>query len=315
MSPLFPIPPFTPSARQIPFAKFHGAGNDFILVDDPEAAFPDPDAAFIARLCARRTGIGADGLILLRPSTPDGAAAARMCFFNSDGSRAALCGNGLRCLAFFTYLQRRAPAAMRLQTDAGLLSAELLSLEPVSGAAGDAPPAVASVRVQLPPPADERLSLSLDFGDASFQLHHLDTGVPHAVHFLAPADPSVLAAFPLATFGPFVRHHALFAPAGANIDVCLPIPPSTLHIRTYERGVEAETLACGTGATAAACLAARLGLLDPTRPITVLPALGTPLVVTPPTAASPSPYLLGPAHLAYAATAPLRPPSASAPAL
>jgi len=269
----------------------HGAGNDFVLVDDWACAFDPGDAPRVAALCDRRTGIGADGLILLRPPRPAVPGAhVRMVFRNSDGSPAAMCGNGGRCLARFAFESGRAPASMLLDTDAGPLAAEVLP--------------DASVRLQLPPPAGERLALSATILDRPATLHAIDTGVPHALFFLPPsATPADLAAFPLVPFGRAVRHHPLFAPAGTNVDVALVDPASAaIRLRTYERGVEDETGACGTGAVAAATLARRLGLLDAPS-VTVLPASATPLLVSfPPD--SPSPRLTGPAVVAFRGTVP-----------
>lgn len=286
------LPSFDPAAPVFAFAKYDGAGNDFVLVDDPGAAFPTAPAA-IAALCDRHTGIGADGLILLRPPTDPAAADVRMAFYNSDGSSAAMCGNGGRCLAAFAHAQGRAPAALRIQTPVGILSATVQS------------PTL--VTLQLPPPSHERLGLPLDFDGRHYVLHHLDTGVPHAVLFL-PADsaPAALDTFPVDAFGRFVRNHPLFAPDGANVDVVLPDPAArTLRIRTYERGVEAETLACGTGATAAAVLALRLSLLGGTAdaPVRVCPRLPTALSVRVRPDNPSTVFLTGPVHNAFDGTA------------
>lgn len=287
------LPPFDPAAPTFAFAKYDGAGNDFILIDDPASAFP-AFSSDIAALCTRHTGIGADGLILLRPPTDFDAADVRMVFFNSDGSPAAMCGNGGRCLAAFAHFQERAPASLRIQTAVGILSAVVHS------------PSL--VTLQLPPPACERLNLSLDFSGHRYFLHHIDTGVPHAVYFLPAGSPSSdLDDFPLDSFGPFVRNHPLFAPDGANVDVVLPDPATrTLHIRTYERGVEAETLACGTGATAAALLSLRLNILDPDSdaPVQVCPRLHTTLSVRVLPSDPSSVFLSGPVHHAFDGTAP-----------
>lgn len=274
------------------FSKFHGAGNDFILLDDWSCSFDPSDASRIAALCDRRTGIGADGLILLRPPRPSCPGAhVRMVFRNSDGSPAAMCGNGGRCLARFAFETGHAPADMLLDTDAGPLAASVL---PDS-----------TVRLQLPPPSDERLNLSATVNGEQYTLHAINTGVPHALYFLPPTStPADIAAFPLVPFGRAVRHHPLFAPAGTNVDVALVLPSaSTIRLRTYERGVEDETLACGTGAVAAATLARRLHLID-SPSITILPASSTPLLVSFPPS-SPSPHLTGPAVLSFSGTTPL----------
>ena len=287
------IPPFDPDAPTFAFAKYDGAGNDFILVSDPDSAFPTAPGG-IAALCDRHTGIGADGLILLRPPSDSVAADVRMVFFNSDGSPASMCGNGGRCIAAFAHDQECAPANLRLQTAAGILSATIHS------------PTL--VTLQLPPPSRERLNLALDFDGQPYVLHHLDTGVPHAVYFLPDgATPADLENFPLDTFGPFVRNHPLFAPDGANVDVVFADSAArTLRIRTYERGVEAETLACGTGATAAALLALRLNLLDPSTdaPVTVRPRLPTSLSVRVLPDNPSTVFLTGPVHRSFTGTAP-----------
>ena len=290
-----PIAPYDPSLATFSFAKMHGAGNDFVLVDDPRAAFPTAAAA-IASLCDRRTGIGADGLIILRPPTDAFQADIRMVFFNSDGSAAAMCGNGGRCLAAFAYAQRRAPAQMRMETPVGILSADIL--------------AAGNVRLQLPSPTARRLRETLEFEGRAYEMHHLDSGVPHAVHFLpAGATETDLAAFPVVRFGRFARHHSLYAPAGANVDIALMVSPQKVLLRTYERGVEDETGACGTGAVATVCLGIALGLLSPSLPVEVVPTLRIPLAVELPPDGRP--LLTGPATVAFTGTASL--PSAAAP--
>ncbi len=230
-----------------PFWKMHGAGNDFILADDRALAFPVQDSARIVRLCDRRRGIGSDGLLLIQPSA---TADFRMRFFNPDGSEADLCGNGARCIARLAHEIGAAPADMRIETAAGTVRAEILP---------------AGVRLHLPPPKDERLNLSIERNRASLPLHFVNSGVPHAVCLVDD-----LAAVDVAGLGAFIRRHALFAPAGTNADFIQIADPDALRIRTYERGVEAETLACGTGIVAAAWIAIKLGLVRaPVRVTTV----------------------------------------------
>ncbi len=236
------------------FWKMHGAGNDFILLDDRALAFATADRALIARLCDRRRGIGADGLLLIQPSA---TADFRMRFFNPDGGEAALCGNGARCVARLAHELGVAPAVMRMESPAGLIRAEVL------------PPLV---RIHLPPPQDWRLDLNVDWNGVAWPVHFVNTGVPHAV--LPMAD---LATVDVPRLGSFIRHHALFAPAGTNVNFIHVTGPQSLAIRTFERGVEAETLACGTGITAAALIAARMGLVQ--FPVQVQAASGDVLTV------------------------------------
>ena len=239
----------------IPFWKMHGAGNDFILVDDRSGGFPADEPSFRAGLCDRRRGIGSDGLLLLQPSS---AADFRMRFFNPDGSEADFCGNGARCIACLAHEIGAAPVDMRIETRAGLVRAEILA-SPL-------------VRLHLPPPKDWRMNLSIAWKNKERPLHFVNTGVPHAV---AVVDD--LAAVDVPAFGAFIRHHPLFAPAGSNADFIQIRGPDSLAIRTYERGVEGETLACGTGILAAALVAEKLGLVR--APVRVRAAGGDELEV------------------------------------
>ena len=150
-----------------------------------------------------------------------------------------------------------APAVMRMESPAGLIRAEVL------------PPLV---RIHLPPPQDWRLDLNVDWNGVAWPVHFVNTGVPHAV--LPMAD---LATVDVPRLGSFIRHHALFAPAGTNVNFIHVTGPQSLAIRTFERGVEAETLACGTGITAAALIAARMGLVQ--FPVQVQAASGDVLTV------------------------------------
>lgn len=218
---------------KIPFTKMHGAGNDFIVVDDRTLIFPLDDTAFIRRIASRRTGIGCDGIILLQSSE---SADLRMLFINPDGSEVEMCGNGARCFARWTYELGAAPANMAIETLAGVVRAEVL---------GD------SVRLSLPDPVG--LELDLETG-LEWIVDFVNTGVPHAVAWVD--DVGVLD---LPVVGKFLREHALFAPAGTNANFAQVEADGSLTVRTYERGVEAETLACGTGAAAVGVLAAERG--------------------------------------------------------
>ena len=235
----------------IPFWKMHGAGNDFILVDDRSLRFPGADPAFVIRLCDRRRGIGSEGLLLIQPSA---TADFRMRFFNPDGSEADLCGNGARCIARLAHEIGAAPADMRIETAAGAVRAEVL--HPL-------------VRLHLPPPKDWHLNFSIVWKNQEIPLHFVNSGVPHAVGNLATVNVPEL--------GSFIRHHPLFAPAGTNADFIQLTGPQSLSIRTYERGVEAETLACGTGIAAAALVAEKTELVN--APVRVTTAGGDVLEV------------------------------------
>ena len=202
---------------KVGFVKMHGADNDFVLIDDREGRFP-VDQTHIAALANRPNGVGCEGVILLRRSeTADFA----MRFFNPDGTEAELCGNGARCVAAFA----RAVGAvssprMRFETLAGPIEAEVLD--------------ATRVRVVMPTPKD----LRVDF---------VNSGVPHRI--VPVAD---LSSVNVDEEGRRIRYSDEFAPAGTNVDFVTFRPPHEVDIRTYERGVEAESGACGTGAVAAA---------------------------------------------------------------
>jgi diaminopimelate epimerase len=218
---------------KISFCKYHGAGNDFILIDNRSQQFTD--TGIIESLCHRRFGIGADGVILLEKSS---SADFRMRIFNADGSEAEMCGNGVRCLAAFMRRLRAFDGAK-------------FSLETMHR----------TLQVTY-----HESSIEVDMGRPTDIKHHedlivLDTGVPHAVLFTA------IKGIDLAQRGPAIRYDERFSPRGVNVNFVEQTGPQSLAIRTYERGVEGETLACGTGCTAAA-LAAHLVLSMPS-PIAV----------------------------------------------
>jgi diaminopimelate epimerase len=209
----------------------HGAGNDFIVAADPgHRGTRDP--GFVRHACSRRLGIGADGLILLAPAPDPAIADLSMTFFNCDGSRADMCGNGLRCAALFAHSHMNTPCELRIATDAGILAATVF-------------PETGRVRIQIPVLAPPR---PVDI--PPYRGWFVNTGVPHLV---IPFDAD-LSSLDLAAIAPPLRHHAQFAPAGCNVNVIADdrVPGHPIGIRTFERGVEAETLACGTGIAAAA---------------------------------------------------------------
>lgn len=212
------------------FTKMHGAGNDFIIVHGKE--LPNlPTTRQISMLCDRRRGIGADGLIVVSRISQDND--FEMIFFNSDGSRADMCGNGLRCSALYAFKHLNATEKMRFKTDAGWLDAEISAPD--------------TVKISI--------AVTRSFKEAKIagkRIFYGSTGVPHAVLIVYNIKKTNVL-----ELGRKFRFHKFFAPAGTNVDF---IEPPTSYdkpclIRTYERGVEGETLACGTGICAAAeCL-------------------------------------------------------------
>lgn len=230
----------------IPFAKYHGAGNDFIVIDDRKEAFPVSDSNFIQFLCQRQTGIGADGLLLLQKSTKAGA---RMRIFNSDGKEAAMCGNGLRCLVDFAYQSQFIAAESTIETATRIVECQWSENE---------------ITVDLGP--YELFPSELIFNSLKFQL--VNTGVPHAVAFVENDDHFSLA--------PQIRSHSSLGKEGANVNFAI-LKDNKLHVRTYERGIEGETLSCGSGAAAVAAVA-KLKYHLP-NPITIIPRSGEELKV------------------------------------
>lgn len=239
---------------KFPFWKMHGASNDFILVDDRDCRFPAADQGWLAQIAQRRTGIGAEGIILIQPAT---AADFRMRFFNPDGSEVEMCGNGARCVARLAHEIGVAPARMRIDTVAGRLQAEV---------AGD------RVRLVMTEPVDWRLNRTVNVEGQSLAYGFVNSGVPHVVVEVADLD-----ACPVVRLGRAIRRHADFAPAGTNANFIAVTGPASLRIRTYERGVEDETLACGTGIVASALVAVRQGRVQ--APVAVTAASGDVLRV------------------------------------
>jgi diaminopimelate epimerase len=228
----------TPFAME--FFKMSAGGNDFILFDNRARSLrADEMQDFARRICTRALSVGADGVILLEASTE---ADVQVRFFNPDGSP-TFCGNGARCAARLAYLKGMAPARMTVRTDLMLHRAE------VSGAE-------VSFEMRDPRGFDDRVEVVV--GGETIVGTSVDTGVPHFVVFRQPPPAESIA--PL---GRGLRSHPRFAPAGTNVDFVQPIDGGVLSIRTFERGVEGETLACGTGCVAAALAAAAAGKAAP----------------------------------------------------
>lgn len=214
-----------------------GCGNDFIIIDNRQKLLDaDHLGDLVRKVCAPKVSVGADGLVLVEPSKQVNF---RWRFFNSDGSEAEMCGNAGRCVARFALLKGIAPSKLSFETLAGIIEAE------VSGR---------QVKVQMVKPFGLELDLELKIDAQIHRLHYINTGVPHAVEMVE--DASTVAVKEL---GRKIRFHSRFQPAGTNANFVQLIDRTHLKVRTYERGVEDETLACGTGAVASALIAARKG--------------------------------------------------------
>lgn len=227
------------------FIKMVAAGNDFVVLDNRSGSWKGHPAVWSKRLCDRRSGVGADGVLWLeRSRTSD----ARMRIFNPDGSEAEMCGNGVRCLAHFAVKKGLGARRSRLtiETPAGVIEAEVR---------GDV------VKAKLPDPRGLRLNLRVAVQGHRRSLNFIDTGVPHAVLMVGSLDRCDVG-----TLGRQIRTHRFFRPRGTNVDFVSMGSGREIAVRTYERGVEDETLSCGTGSTASALVAAALkGLRSPVR--------------------------------------------------
>ncbi|MGE4552530.1 MAG: diaminopimelate epimerase [Desulfovibrionaceae bacterium] len=236
------------------FFKMQGCGNDFIAIDNRQYGIPVADMADWARkACARAFGICADGIFFLEEPPSGSGLDYRWHFYNADGSRAEMCGNASRCAAKLAHRIGLAPARHRFGTDAGPISAELVTEGPDAG----------QVKVLLTPAQGLELNKTIDVNDQDVTVHFVNTGVPHTVVLV-----NDVATVDVNTVGLTLRYHEAFAPAGTNVNFVQVVSPTELLLRTYERGVEAETYACGTGAAATQLVTHRLGLTGPSARLT-----------------------------------------------
>jgi diaminopimelate epimerase len=242
-----------PKNNTIEFYKMSGSGNDFIIIDNRDLALDVGDIReFVSKVCTRKISVGADGLFLIEPSK---RADFKWQFFNSDGSTAEMCGNGSRCVARYAFLKGIAGKKMSWETIAGIISAEVKD---------------DIVKVKLTDASAVDAGIKIEVAGREFILDSIDTGVPHAVAFVDNLDT-----YDVFQCGRIIRYHEKFAPRGTNADFATVQGLNKIRVRTYERGVEDETLACGTGMVAAALVAAQRGLVE--SPVDVLVQSGETL--------------------------------------
>ena len=213
------------------FTKMNGAGNDFVLLDNRDQSLV-LERAQIAWLCDRHRGVGADGLLVVEP--PQNGAHFRMRYYNADGGEAEMCGNGARCFARFAQRVSGQAGDLSFETLAGVITAKFL---------GNV------VQVQMSEPHSLRIGETLEVAGENLTVHAVNTGVPHAVVCVADLEP-----VDVRRLGAALRFHPHFAPQGTNANFVQQLGPRSIRIRTYERGVEDETLACGTGMVASALI-------------------------------------------------------------
>lgn len=224
----------------VSFTKMSGAGNDFIVIDNRDGKIPEEGRRELFEpWCTRRLGIGADGVLLVEPA--EGNADFRMRYYNADGGEAESCGNGARCISNFAFLIGAAPRTMKFETRAGLYHATVVE---------------DGVILTLSDPHSLRRDVEISLPELpGIKADYINTGVPHAVVFV-----SDLESIDVQSLGAKLRYHPAFAPAGANANFVQQFPDGRFAMRTYERGVEGETLACGTGAAAVGLIASLKGL-------------------------------------------------------
>jgi diaminopimelate epimerase len=243
----------------INFSKLTAAGNDFILIDNRENIIADKECEALAKkFCDRKYSIGADGLILLEKSVSKDF---KMKYFNSDGSHACMCGNGGRSVAKFAYDLGIVDSKMIFETDAGTVNAEIL------------PADKDRVRLDLYDPRDLNRNIDIEADGKEFNVDFINTGVPHVVAFVDDIE-----SVDVVKYGKIIRYHKEFSPAGANVNFVEVAKDGTLFVRTYERGVEGETLACGTGITASGIISVLKGFAK--SPVSVVARGGDKLSVS-----------------------------------
>lgn len=246
---------------KIPFHKMHGCGNDFILMDASYLAYNQYQYSNLAvLLCQFHTGIGADGLILLEKKGLSEDLPYRWHFYNSDGSRGEMCGNGARCAAWLAHQMGWAAEIHSFGIDEGVIEAEVFSLEK-------------RVKITMPKPERVNLNDSIDINYEHWDIHTLWIGVPHLVAFVDNVDE-----IDIHTVGYNLLNEQKFAPQKINSNFVQILDKNTILIRTFERGVNAETFACGTGCTATAVVAQRLNLVN--NPTTLITKDGTEMIIS-----------------------------------
>lgn len=261
------------------FSKLSGTGNDFIIFNNLNGKFDKykSDIEFIKKISARGLSVGADGVIFIEKSEK---ADFKWLFYNSDGSIAEMCGNGSRCAARFAFMNNIAPKKMSFETLAGIIEAEVFDNN--------------EVKTLLTTPHSISLNEELLADDMPLKYSFANTGVPHFVAEVADLDN-----FDVFKYGKLIRYHEKFSPKGTNANFIKVIDKKSIQIRTYERGVENETLACGTGSAAAALLSIKNGKTE--SPTNVITKSGKVLKIFFEEAANKL-YLQGEARLVYSGT-------------
>ncbi len=225
--------------RKIDFTKMVASGNDFVVIDSLSRYLAISLRKLAQKICDRKYGVGADGLLVLEKSK---VADIKMRIFNPDGSEAEMCGNGARCIAFYLGSRLKAQGSrLKIETKAGIIESQ-----------GNG----SNVKIRLTDPKELKLDIPIKINNRPLKVNFINSGVPHTVIFVAGLDK-----IDVVNLGRQIRYHHKFRPAGTNVDFVEVFSNNSIKIRTYERGVEDETLACGTGAVASSLIAYRLSLI------------------------------------------------------
>ena len=239
----------------IVFTKMSGSGNDFIVIDNRKSMIKtSAKRDFVRKICVPKFSVGADGVIFVENSEK---VDFKWDFYNADGSSAEMCGNGARCVAQYAYMKKISSEKISFETVAGIIEAEIKG---------------SYVRVKLTAPKDLQRNIDIDINGTKFKVDRLNTGVPHAIVYSNDITNEDVRGI-----GQSIRAHPVFSPGGTNVDFVQKLGEDLLYVRTYERGVEDETLACGTGVVASALLASEANLVSP--PVRVQTQGGEVLVV------------------------------------
>jgi diaminopimelate epimerase len=244
---------------KVEFTKMSGAGNDFIVIDNRSGVIKD-GAALAKKACDRHWGIGADGILLVEKSNK---AAYRMMYYNADGSYGGMCGNGGRCISMFAYVNHIANSNHTFEALNYIYSVSIDSDD---------------VCLHMKNPISLTLNRHLIHGKKKISYHSIDTGAPHVVINIEEFGKNIdFNQFNVQRWGQIIRWHMKFASAGTNVNFVKIFEENTIYLRTFERGVEAETLACGTGSVASAIIAYKKWKLN--KPIKVIPTSRVPLYI------------------------------------
>lgn len=229
----------------VPFYKMQGCGNDFVIIDNREMRLPVQEmSSWAKKLCKRAFGIYADGIAFIDDAPENSDLDYVWQFYNSDGSRAEMCGNASRCVGRLAHSLGIAGEKHVFGTDAGPIKVQVF-------------PEMEEVKVLLPDPKGLRVNQSLEVDGKKYTYHFANTGVPHVVIQVDDAKT-----VDIKKLGSAIRYHEDFAPDGTNVNFVQFVDNDSLIVRTYERGVEDETYACGTGVSAVQLTLNKLGLTD-----------------------------------------------------